>query len=335
MTITSLLRGAAATALALAAAIGSAQALDRVTIGTNPAGTGYNVLGGGFAKMIQEKLDVQATARPFSGSSVYLPMLQRGEITMGLNSSNDSFLTYNGLPPYPAAMKNLRMTMGIWHLPYMYWAKKSSGITKIEDLKGKNVVITFRGNASLARLDKAIMATGGLGENDISDVVVSGIPDAIKSVVEGRADSGPIAVGIPAIRQAAATVPGGIIFLQMGQDEAALQKIMPSSWVTTYQPGPNAPGIEGPTRIAMFDTYLNTGVHVPADDIYKITKALYENWDSLRKDYALLRNMSRDMLIPTANVIPYHEGAVKYYKEIGKWTPEHEAQQKKLLSGSM
>jgi len=30
-------------------------------------------------------------------------------------------------------------------------------------------------------------------------------------------------------------------------------------------------------------------------------------------------------------LIPIHNGAIKYYKEKGFWTPAHEARQKKLL----
>ena len=85
--------------------------LRRVTIGANPAGTNFNVIAGGFAKVIQQKLGIASIVRPYSGSSVYLPMLQRGEITLGINSGIDSYLAYNGDAPYPAPMQNLRALM--------------------------------------------------------------------------------------------------------------------------------------------------------------------------------------------------------------------------------
>ena len=61
--------------------------LSRISIGSNPAGTNFHLVAGGLAKLFQEQLDIPSIVRPYSGSSVYLPMLQRGEIALGINSS--------------------------------------------------------------------------------------------------------------------------------------------------------------------------------------------------------------------------------------------------------
>ncbi|MGE4658464.1 MAG: hypothetical protein AAEI08_05965 [Gammaproteobacteria bacterium] len=53
--------------------------LRRIAIGSNPAGTNYYVVAGGIAKFLQEETRIPAIVRPFSGSSVYIPMPHRGE----------------------------------------------------------------------------------------------------------------------------------------------------------------------------------------------------------------------------------------------------------------
>jgi uncharacterized protein len=315
----------------LAGALPAQAQLKRITVGTNPAGTMYNTLGGGFAKMLQEKLGIPGAARPFSGSSVYIPMLHRGEITLGINSSNDSSVAYHGKAPYKQRMKNLRALMAVWPLPYQYWAKASSGIKTIGDLRGKRVVVTYKANASLAQLNRAILATAGLTENDVTAITVAGIPQSLRAVTEGRADAAAIALGIAPLRKAHASIPGGIRILEMGPDEAAVARGRPGSWVTTTKPGKRNVGVDKPIRIAMFHTYLNAGTKLSDDDAYLIVKTLHQNWAALQKDYPVLRRTPADKVVPSDAPHPYHAGAIRYFKEVGLWTAAHEANQAKQL----
>jgi len=90
--------------------IQAAQAeLKRITIGSNPAGSAYFLLAGGFAKLFQQELKIRSTAQPHAGSSVYLPLLEKGELTLGLNSSLDSGMAVAGTAPYQNKHKKVRM----------------------------------------------------------------------------------------------------------------------------------------------------------------------------------------------------------------------------------
>src|SRR5690606_38590906 len=106
-----------------------AAAAGSVTIGSNPAGTHVYAVAAGFAKVVQERTGMRATMRPYAGSSVYLPMLQRGEIAFGLNTGIDSYLAYRGLPPYSEPMDRLRAVGVAFPLPIMYMVRADSGLT--------------------------------------------------------------------------------------------------------------------------------------------------------------------------------------------------------------
>ena len=198
-------------------AAGTADAkLKRITIGTNPAGSTYFLLGGGFAKLFQTKMKVRATAQPHAGSSVYLPLMDKGEITLGLNSSLDSGLAYGGKKPYSRAYTKVRSIARIWILPYAYMVKENSGIKTVADLKGKRVVINFKTNVSLAQLNRTILSTAGLSPSDVTAVDSGGVVAGINMVVEGRADATTVALAMPAMRKAHATVPGGLRIVSLG-----------------------------------------------------------------------------------------------------------------------
>lgn len=304
----------------------------RITIGANPAGTNFNLVAGGFAKVLQETLDVPSILRPYSGSSVYVPMLERGEITLGINSSMDAYLAYSGQAPYPAPMRRLRTLMAVYPLGYMYWVRASAGLTRIEDLRGRRVVLNYRGLPPLDRLNRAILASGGLTEDDVDAVTAAGLPEGARLVAEGRADAVAMGYRLPLVRQMHAGVPGGIRFLTMGRDEAKVAEIMPGASVITVEPGEAVVGIDRPTRLGVYQTYLNTGTHLSNDDAYRITAAIHAAWSGLRKDYAVLAPVEPTALSPQSPPIPYHEGAVAYLRDQGLWTQAHEANQQTFFS---
>jgi uncharacterized protein len=303
----------------------------RITIGANPAGTNFNLVAGGFAKTLQEQLGIASIVRPYSGSSVYVPLLERGEITLGICSNIDSYLSFTGQPPYPAAMRNLRALMSVYPLGYMFWVRASSGLERVEDLRGQRVVLNYRGLVPLGRLNRAILASGGLTEDDVDVVTAAGLPEGARIVSEGRADAVAMGYSLPLVRQMDAGISGGLRFLRMGADEAKVAEIMPGASVVTLAPGPAVIGISEPTRIAQYDTYLVTGTHLGNDDASRIVTTLFDGWDDLRRDYAVLAPVEPSSLAPSAPPLPYHDGAVAYLRQTGRWTDAHAANQARLL----
>ncbi len=335
MTVRHKLLATAALAGLLAAGLGQTASaeLKRISIGTNKAGTTYFVLGGGFAKLFQEKLGIRSNAQPHSGSSVYIPLLDNGEIALGINSSIDSSLAYRGGKPYPRAMKKLRALARIWVLPYGYFVRANSGIKTIEDLKGKKVVIDLKANVSLAALNWAMMASGGLDKNSLQAIAVGGIGQGLNAVVEGRADAAPIALGIPLLRKAHASVPGGIRIIALGKQGSTefLNSRVGGTLALVTKPSKRNVGVEKPTQVAAFNTFLNVGSQVTDDEAYKLAKTLHQNWKSLQKDYPPLRGVPANGLAAAVNPHPYHPGAIRYYKEAGLWSAANEKQRGMIM----
>lgn len=319
-------------ALAASAPFGRAgAALSRITIGANPAGTNFNLVAGGFAKVLQETLGIPSIVRPYSGSSVYVPMLQRGEIALGINSSLDSYLAYTGQSPYPAPMPRLRAVAAVYPLGYMYWVKADSGLTRIDDLRGRRVVLNYRGLVVLDRLNRAILASAGLTEDDVTPVTTAGLPEGARIVQEGRADAVAMGYRLPLVRQMDASLSGGLRFLTMGADEARVADGMPGAWVETIEPDDATVGIEAPIRSAMYQTYLNTGLHLTDDDVHDIVAALHAAWPELRRAYAVLTPVDASAIADAGAPHPYHAGAIRYFRDAGLWTDAHERNQTRVL----
>ena len=328
--------GVAAIAIAAIVSTSAEAKLKRITIGSNAQGSVFFLLASGFAKEFQQQLKIRSTAQPHAGSTVYMPVVNAGEITMGLNNSMDSGAAVRGAPPFREKLTNIRAIARVWVIPYGLMVKADSGITKVSDLKGKKVVTTTGPIVSLTNLNVAYLHSGGVGLQDITAIKSGGIVDNINKVVEGRADASAVALGMPAVRKAHAGVPGGIRILPLGGggSDDFLNREVPGSRGLVQKPGKTRPFLKEPTRVAAFDAYLNAGKAVSADDAYRIIKVLHTNWAKLQKSYGPLRGVKKDDICPPTNPHPYHAGVVKYLKEAKLWSAAHQKQQQAALAAT-
>ncbi|MFW6077489.1 MAG: TAXI family TRAP transporter solute-binding subunit, partial [Hyphomicrobiales bacterium] len=208
---------AAFAALVLTGPDATAQA-QRITIGTNPQGSLYYVVGGGIAKIFSEELERRATTQPYAGSSVYLPLVDSGEVTLGLVSSLDGGRSFRGEGSEPT--RNLRTIARLWPLSYAYMTRADSDIRTIQDLEGKRVVVEIRANAALAAANRAMLASGGLSEDDVQSIDIGNLPQGVEGLIEDTLDATAIAVGIPLTRQAHASISGGIRYVELQGEDA-------------------------------------------------------------------------------------------------------------------
>ncbi|MCC6006642.1 MAG: TAXI family TRAP transporter solute-binding subunit [Rhodobacteraceae bacterium] len=325
-------RNLAAAAAALGLAATAAQAdISRITIGTNPQGTMYYVVGGGVATLFSDALGIRATVQPGAGASVYLPLIDEGDVTMGLSSSLDSNMAWNGIGPYEGTggLKNLRAFSRAWPLPYAYVARRDSGIRTMADLRGERVAVNFRANAALEGANRSMFVAAGVDpDTEIEAVTISGIPEGYQLLTDGTIAAAPTAIGIPLLRQAEATIPGGVVVLGIEGENANTDFIsgeLPGMFITETLPGENNPGVLEPTTIAGFDAFFVIGAHVSDDDVYNLLKAMWDNWANLQQDFPVLRSSPAENLASTSNTLPFHPGAVRFFREVGLWTDANDA----------
>jgi TRAP-type uncharacterized transport system substrate-binding protein len=63
-----------------------------------------------------------------------------------------------------------------------------------------------------------------------------------------------------------------------------------------------------------------TSADVPDEVVYSVTKAVFENIESLREFHAVLGDLSREDMLQGFTV-PIHPGALRYFREAGLSVP--------------
>ena len=60
-----------------------------------------------------------------------------------------------------------------------------------------------------------------------------------------------------------------------------------------------------------------TSAKVPADTVYIITKAVFENFEEFKKLHPAFANLDPKTMVSDGLSAPLHEGAARYYREKG------------------
>jgi TRAP transporter TAXI family solute receptor len=307
----------------------TANAAERLIFATQQSGTMYYTLATGFSKMLTSKLGRRVAVQPYSGSSVYLPLINSGEATLAFSSSLDAHAGYNGTDR--KALKNMRAIARIWPLKVALMARDKAGIKTIADLKGKRVVIDFKGQKAMGQVIRAMMATGGLTDKDVKGVTVGSVVSGNKALIEGNVDVTFIAVGIPLVKRAHAAIPGGVNYVDLTGGNVSPEFLASKAggvYPAKLAPAKRMPEVKKEITIAAFDIFLLTSAKTPDADVKAVLAAVSDNFKGLQKDYPPLRRGQADKFAAATNTLPYHKAAVAYYKEKGMWTPANDAREK-------
>jgi TRAP transporter TAXI family solute receptor len=292
-------------ALGLATAGANAQTYGFATL---PPGTLNHTTASAVAKVLKEKANLNVLVQPTAGDNVIIPMVGRGEAEIGISNIMEAQDGFDG------AQKDLRIIVAAHALRTPFFVRKDSAMHTIADLKGKRVAMGYSAMRNIDKAARAMLATAGLTEADVRPVLVPNVVRSADDFMAGNADMFYFAFGGPKVREADATV-GGIRVLDMDEKGMpAARKIMPWGYATQVTPGPIFIGVEKPMKVYSFDNVLLTHAKVPDETIYKFLDTLEKNKPDLIAVQPVLREFSAEAGYKKYGV-PYHPGALKYFKE--------------------
>ena len=201
---------------------------------------------------------------------------------------------------------------------------------KIPDLRGRRVV-SFREGTHFDLYTKARLANGGLTLADVKQVPAANPIESARAVMEGRADAGDLAVGAPIATEAVAKVKARFLPLDPSPEAVKRMKEYVEVAYVKEVPGGVHIGIPEPEYLMHMDTTFVAREDISEAAVYALTKALWEHSAELVKKPGLFE-WTKDKFITKQPRLPYHPGAIKFYKEIGLWTSDMEAFQKAVLA---
>jgi len=302
------------------------------TLATHAVGSLYNALGTGIATVVSRHTPLTVRVQPFAGPPAWLPSMNAGDTDMGVLTSADAVTSYKAMILYKKPYKNTRILIVGGALQLGFYVPKDARIDTVADLKGKRIPTDYPGTPIVRLSSTAALATAGLTYNDIIKVPVSDLQAGAQAFMEDRIDAGWHSLGSPAVEEAHAR-RGGVKFVSViatPEGEKKMADVYPGSYPSTIKAG-SATGIVKDTAVLTNDIYLVAAKALSDESAYTIVKALWEHNPELGQAYPALKAWRRERMVAKNAFIPYHPGAVKFFKEKQIWSKEMEALQATLL----
>ena len=302
--------------LAALAAFPAAALAQAVGFATLPPGSLNHTTASAVSKVLSEKAGMNMLVQPTAGDNVILPMVNRGESLMGIANAPETAMAI-----HEAKQGEVRLLSVAHTLQTAFFVRKDSNLKTIADMKGKRVALGYSAMRTIDLLTRAMLATAGLSERDVQAVRVPNVVRSADDFASGAADMFFFAFGGPKVREVDASIPLRVLEIDE-KGMAAARKVTPYGFLTQVQPGPIYIGVEKPMKVYSFDNLFLINAKASDELAYKILDTLEKNRADLAAVQPVLRAFTAQNGYKKYD-IPYHPGALKYYKE-------HNIQQKPL-----
>lgn len=320
--------------ITLLPALAHAQSI--VRIATTPPGRLFHIIGTGVAEIVNKNSKLDIRVLPVGQGVSWAPMMERGEMELAVIEAFEAYRIYRGTEEFKGASHgkgfDIRYVASGAPLAISFPVRADSNLHKLSDLKGKPVPVGYAGSPVFDFYTRAILANAGLTYRDIQQVPVAEIARARELFIQGRVvtpgtwqpTTGPIS-------ELDATI--GIRFLGLDPSPAAVNrmtKLAPGSYV--IKPGIYAgkTGVGPDTQLFALDLGLVASSKTPENVVYEAVKALYRHNDDFRKFHLILSDWKADEFVTDRVTVPFHPGAVRFYKEVGLWNPKIDNMNEKL-----
>ena len=290
-------------------------AASELRIMTGPQGGSWYPLGGAIAEILKKEIP-GTTASVLPGAGIInIQGTESGQTEIGFGNAVSTADAIAGREPFKAPAKNVRQLATLYMQYFQIVVLDDSGIKSVADLKGKSIAVQPRGNTG-EQMTRELLKIYGLSYNDIGKVSHVSYNDAVALMKDGHAQAFTLITTVPAAAILDLASSRKIRMLTLPDDKfRELQKINPG-YARREIPKGIYPGVDYDVRQFGTYTHLMIRADMPDDLVYGITKALAKNVDSLGAVVKDVKGLTVSGMAFDVGV-PYHPGALKFYKEAG------------------
>ena len=294
-----------------------------ITIGTGGVTGVYYPTGGAICRLVnkgRKDHGVRCSVESTGGSVYNINTIRAGELDMGVAQSDWQYHAYNGTGKEAfikaGPFKELRAVFSVHAEPVSLVARTDANIKTVKDLVGKRVNIGNPGSGTEATWNVMWKALGYTND-DLKLVAQLKSAETPQALCDNKIDAFFWLVGNPSGLNKEATTTCDAIFVEVAGPE--IDKLVTENSFYRYATIPGGMYRGSPDDVKTFGvgaTFVSS-TNTPADTVYEVVKAVFENFDAFKKLHPAFANLKESEMIKDALSAPLHDGALRYYKERG------------------
>jgi TRAP transporter TAXI family solute receptor len=305
--------------LLLSIYLSSLGAKDIVAIGTGGISGTYFPTGGSICRLVNSytlKSNIRCVVESTDGSVYNINELSKGNFELGIVQSDILYQAYNGKGEFKDNKhQSLRAIMAIYPELLTLVTKGSANIQRLSDIKGKSISIGSNGSGSEASV-KILLKESNINLSDIKELKNIDSNRVRFALQREQIDGYFYMVGHPAIdiKKVSHDTDVSIIPID-GTYVDNLIKKYPYYAKGIIKKG-TYKGLQKDIKTYGVKALLVASDSLNNDKVYFILKSILENFDKFKRLHPAYANITKESLLEGLSA-PLHDGAKKYYKEIG------------------
>lgn len=308
--------------LALAALVAMpAMAQEKVNISIATGGTGgvYYPMGGGLANVLSKFVPgMSATAEVTGGSVDNLKLIGTGKPYVAFAMSDATLDAYNGVDKFKGQKVPARTLMILYPNRMHVVSIEGTGINSMKDMKGKRVSTGSPGSATEVMAFRVIEAAGLDKDKDMKRERL-GVAESVNAIKDKKIDAFFWVGGLPtaAVTDLAATPGVKIKMIDHSETVAPMNKKYGNLYVEDVIPKSTYSGMQVDNKQATVMNILIANANMSDETAYNIVKTIFDKRDDMIAVHKEAQNFKYENQKTAASPIPFHPGALKYFKEKG------------------
>jgi TRAP transporter TAXI family solute receptor len=240
--------------------------------------------------------------------------VQIGEAQYAFGNARSAFEALEGLEPYTEPHDKLRAMVSFFPTPLQIVARKDSGINSFRDLIGKRVSPGQRGFSTAYVWEQLVQRTGHTMD-DVETFYIN-YADANQAFQDRQLDAIMAIAGLPSAQYMELAQLVGIKTIPVDDDLIEAWVADNPGYARITIPAGLYEGWDEPADTIQSPTILMTSTDRSEDEVYEITRIIWESRDELEESNPGYRAFQ----LATATEgtgLPLHEGAARYWREQG------------------
>jgi TRAP transporter TAXI family solute receptor len=288
-----------------------------ITLGTATPGGGFPLYGNAFAEIMNAAdPTLMIEPRNTKGSNENIPLLESGQIDIGLVAGEPSYEAFMGLGGRPKTSAKILTAM--YSSPGMFVVRADSPYKTIRDLVGQPVAFGAKGSG-LPILSRYMLDGLGLKQDeDFKSIYLDRAGDGPAMVLDGRAAAlWGAGIGWPGFSTMAES-PGGARFIAPDADEIARIRAKHSFLKPLTVPANSYPGQTAPINSMGSWSFILVRDNMPDDVAYHLARTLHGIEARFCEKLAqACETTAANTVAAAPDISLIHTGVLKYLKEIG------------------
>lgn len=335
MSLTSLILLSGSVTLALGSGFAVSMAAQRPALPTevavnSGAGTQY-VQAAAVAAIIEKRTPMKGFVERTKSHVAAMPLFQEKKLDFIFVSQSEMYLANRGAEYYASVGRTpLRVVAAGTEIMFSIFTSPRTGITKIEELAGRKVMWDTKTNGVFYWAARYVLDYYKIGDKVIS--IPSPQPvDRAEALKAGRIDAYSCSTQYQAMEILHSSV--GMKMLDIPRECAEwINKRYPHVYPAVCPKGYNGGMVTRDVPVLAASTALHARADLESQVVYAVLEAIYDHFEEFSRPHPTLRQMSLDRAVSPMSIVPYHTGAIQFYKDRGVWSPEAEDMQRRLLS---